>query len=237
MTGPGGGSAVDDERAGVRRAIGDLRGHDHFALLFLLLLTTLLLTGVDGRLARTAAAFVNSVVLVIALDAGTPRLSKVRIAGTVALAALGWVTASAFDADEVVGASGWLVQAFILGLITVAVLRQILRHEQVTLQTIAGALSIYVLIGLFFGMVYGAVEATTDEVMLMAADGSREDPVYYSLVTLTTVGFGDVTSMSGLVRRISMVQAIIGQVFLATMVARVVSLYSARRPSRPDDAA
>lgn len=214
-----------------RRGAALVRPGDHFGLLLALLLTALVLTGLDGRPARTAVAVVNSLVLLVVFR-GRGTLSKGRLAVLVGLAAVGWVTASALDPDEAVGASAWLVQAGLLAIIVVVVAQRIVEHEQVTAQTIAGALSLYVLIGLLFGMVYGATEALTDDTMLMGADGSRDDPIYYSFVTLTTLGFGDVTSLSDVVRRITVVEAIVGQVFLATLVARLVSVYGTDRGQR-----
>lgn len=213
-------------RPWVRDAV---RRTDDFGLLLVLLLTALVLTGIDGRLPRTLVAVVNSAVLLVTFRGSALGRTRVGTVALVALAVLGWASASAFDPDEAVGASAWLIQAAILTMVTFTVARRILSHQRVTLQTIAGALSMYVLIGLVFGMVFGAVEAMTEAVMLRADSGVREDPIYYSFVTLTTVGFGDVTSPSDLVRRITIVEAIVGQIFLATMVARLVSVYGSER--------
>lgn len=204
------------------------RQGDHFVLLLALLLAALVLTGVDGRPARTAVAVVNSLVLLIVLGSGRAR-SPLHLALLAGLAVLGWVTATAFDPDQAVGASAWLIQAGLLGVVAAVVARRILRHDRVSLQTLAGALSLYVVIGLLFGMVFGAIEAVTDDVVLLGVDGSREDPVYYSFVTLTTLGFGDVVSTYDIVRRITIVEAMLGQIFLATLVARLVSLYGTER--------
>lgn len=214
-----------------------MRRNDHFGLLLLLLLSALLLTGIDGRPARTLVALVSSAVLLVVFrDSAVATSSRLRIVALVVLAALGWITATAFDPDEVVGASAWLLQAGTLTLVMLTVLRRILTHDRVTLQTLAGALSVYVLIGLVFGMVFGAFEAATEAVLLQGAAGEREDPIYYSFVTLTTLGFGDVVSAGDLVRRVTVVEAMVGQVFLATMVARLVSLYGSER-TRSDHAA
>lgn len=202
---------------------------DRFDLLFALLVAVLLLTGLDGPLAQVLVAVTTSLaLLVLFLSAGfeQTRLSAVVL---VTLAALSWLTAFVLDPDKVEGAAAWILQAIILGLVIGVVLRRIVNHRRVTAQTIFGALSVYILIGLIFGMVFGAMEAVSDEILLAADDGTRDDPIYYSFVTLTTLGFGDVTSVSSLVRRVTVVEAIVGQVFLATMVARVVSMYGAYR--------
>lgn len=211
-----------------------MRGRDHFIVVLGLLLAALVFTGLDGRVAQVSVAALNSMAMLAAFRLLFDDVaSRLRVALLVALAVVGWGTAAAFDPDEPVGASAWLIQAVILVLVTVSVLRRILTHERITVQTLAGALSIYVLVGMLFGMVYGAFEAATDEVLLAGADGAREDPIYYSFVTLTTLGFGDVVSSSGLIRRITVVEAMVGQVFLATMVARLVSVFGSYRDPAP----
>jgi hypothetical protein len=92
---------------------------------------------------------------------------------------------------------------------------------------------VYALLGLLFSWVYASLNAFYVEPVLRASSG-RADTVYYSYVVLTTVGFGDVTSSIDLVRRITVVEAMIGQIVLVTLVARLVSLYGQERRSAPD---
>ena len=55
-------------------------------------------------------------------------------------------------------------------------------------------------------------------------------PVYYSFVVLTTLGFGDITPVDAFAQRITALEAIVGQIFLATVVARFVALHGKRKP-------
>ena len=68
---------------------------------------------------------------------------------------------------------------------------------------------------------------------MLQANGTL-DTTYFSFTTLTTVGYGDIVAVGPVARRIAMVEGMAGQVFLATTVARLVSLYrSTRRPGGP----
>lgn len=205
---------------------------DGFATLLALLMVTLLVTGIDWRYTQAVVAVVNTAVLVVAFRSAGLATSYRRLAALVLVGVLGVVSSVVFDPNESAGGVAWLIQAVILGFIAVVVARRVLEHARVGLQTIAGALCCYVLIGLVFAMGFGAFEAFTDEPVLFADRVGRADPVYYSFVTLTTVGFGDVTSSLDVVRRITVIEAMLGQIFLATMVARLVSLYGVARSTR-----
>lgn len=208
---------------------------DHFGVLLVLLLVSLVVTAFDGSVARAVVAVVHSMLLVIAFRTGGVARSRTRLGVVMAIAVLAVVMATFFDPFEAQGSPGWLAQAAVLSVVVVVVVGRIIRHERVSMQTIFGALSLYVLIGLVFGMLYGAIDAATvDPILTVGVDGGSDDPIYYSFVTLTTVGFGDVTSTLDAVRRITIVEAIVGQVFLATMVARLVSMYGTTRVSDPD---
>jgi voltage-gated potassium channel len=128
---------------------------------------------------------------------------------------------------------------------TITILNQIFSARRVTLDTIAGAVCAYLLIGLGWAFVYRVLFVTNPQSFLAApgsvAPNSAGDIrarlhlmrfVYYSFTTLTTTGFGDITPISGPSRGISILEAIAGQFFLAVLIARLVSLeiiHSTRR--------
>jgi hypothetical protein len=82
----------------------------------------------------------------------------------------------------------------------------------------------YFLIGLMFSSVFGALnDFSTTPVFGEPVDRSVYS--YFSFTTLTTLGYGDFTLVTDLARRLAMIEAVIGQVFIATTLARLVSLY------------
>ena len=113
----------------------------------------------------------------------------------------------------------------VMAAVLVAVLDRVLRHRRVTIQTLLGAVCAYFLIGLVFANVYGLLDAVGNQ-PLFGTQQPRSVYSYFSFVTLTTVGFGDYTAKTDLGRRIVVIEAVFGTVFLATTLARLVSLFS-----------
>lgn len=113
----------------------------------------------------------------------------------------------------------------ILLLITpMVVLIRLLLRPKITLDTVAGALAAYVQIGLFFGALYQLV-AVLSSTPFFAGDPKVEgfDYFYFSFITITTTGYGDFTPATTLGQTMAVMEAIIGQLFLVTVVALVVS--------------
>src|SRR4029453_18449511 len=122
----------------------------------------------------------------------------------------------------------WFVVVFLLTLI--AVLRRVLIHQEVTLETIYGALSGYLLLGLMFSAVYGAMADLGDQqLFVQVAEPSIPLRQYFSFATLTTLGYGDVTAATGIGRAVATLEAICGQIFLVTLIARLVANFAGRR--------
>jgi len=120
----------------------------------------------------------------------------------------------------------------------VVVLNRILRHEQVGIETILGAICVYVLLGLAFAFFDDGMAAILGPHHPFFAQNSHpesSDFLYFSFITLTTTGYGDLTPLGNAPRTASVFEAVIGQVFLVTLVARLVALYKPR--SRAEDLA
>jgi Ion channel len=125
---------------------------------------------------------------------------------------------------------------FVLLLIApIVILARILRHETVTVETILGALCIYVILGIAFAGIYeGINDVERLGFFAQAGPKSNVDFLYFSFITQTTVGYGDLTPGTDLGRVIVTFEALIGQVFLVTLVARLVSLFgTSRRRDEP----
>ena len=135
-------------------------------------------------------------------------------------------------------ASARLAGFVVLTTLLIAVLGRLVKHERVTVQTLLGAVCAYFLIGLAFGAVYGALNDLGDA-PLFGNPVQRSVFSYFSFTTLTTIGFGDYATVTDFGRRIAVVEGMVGQVFVATLLARLVSLYRSeesgdvsRRPTR-----
>ncbi len=130
--------------------------------------------------------------------------------------------------------TGYLM--FVLLLIApIVVLARIIRHEVVSMETILGALCVYVLLGIAFAGIYAGIN-DFERLGFFAQPGPKNnvDFLYFSFVTQTTVGYGDLTPGTDAGRVIVTFEALIGQVFLVTLVARLVGMYGIAR-RHPDE--
>jgi hypothetical protein len=139
---------------------------------------------------------------------------------------------------------GRILIATFLGFVTCAILLSIMTREEVTFDVVIGGACTYILIGAFFAQVYAVFEIVAPGSLLDeggplgsvdAADLARGhivEVLYYSLVTLTTLGYGDIVPGTPLVRAVSTVEALLGQLYPAILIAHLVSLRAARSPVR-----
>ena len=121
-------------------------------------------------------------------------------------------------------------QCALLVVLVLAILRAVLRHEQVTIQTIVGAIAAYALIGMAFSWLYLGMDSVSDTQFSMAPTDASAYPEF-SFVVLTTLGFGNQLPTASFSARFTVMEAMTGQIFLATFVARLVSLYPRRSGS------
>jgi len=121
---------------------------------------------------------------------------------------------------------------------TGAVLSLVLGDREVTSDTIAGAVSAYLLLGIGWAHVYGTIELYLPGSFhfpegLLHSGGPQFSStlsafVYHSFVTLTTLGYGDITPVRSAARMFSILEAVIGQFYLAVLVARLVAMETTR---------
>jgi hypothetical protein len=108
------------------------------------------------------------------------------------------------------------------------VIRRVLQHRAVTQSTLLGAVSAYLLIPVAFYYVYLALETIQGQPFFGQPEPTTSY-MYFSLSTVSTVGYGDLTPASSWGRLLSSSEAIIGQVYLVTFVAMLVGLYASQR--------
>ncbi|AEE46232.1 Ion transport 2 domain protein [Cellulomonas fimi ATCC 484] len=122
----------------------------------------------------------------------------------------------------------------LLGTTLAIILGRVLSGRDVTLSAIAGALSAYLVIGLLFANVFGVLAWVMPEPFFAGGqEADQQSLQYFSFTTLTTVGYGDYTAASYPGRGVATFEALVAQVFLATLVARLVASF--RRPGAPPE--
>ena len=104
-------------------------------------------------------------------------------------------------------------------------LRFAMRARSVDLEHLYAALSAYLLAGIFFGSFYWVLEQIGAGSFAVSGEFTRMSAIYFSFVTLATLGYGDIVPLSDIARGLAVIEGIGGQLFLAVLVARLVSLY------------
>ena len=118
--------------------------------------------------------------------------------------------------------------------VTISLLIHILREKRITLSTLYGAISIYLLMGLSWGFLYNLIEianasAFAFQGMERMTETIREQSfIYYSFVTLTTLGYGDITPVSEVAKTFSWLEAIVGQIYVTVLIAHFVGVHVAQ---------
>ncbi|MGB7859444.1 MAG: ion channel [Acidimicrobiia bacterium] len=104
------------------------------------------------------------------------------------------------------------------------ILRRIIRHEKVTATTIWGAIAAYLAFGIAFSLAYSAAAQLSPGAFSGMTTATLSDTNYFSFVTMTTLGYGDIAPVENIPRALVVMQTLIGQIYLVVVVARAVSL-------------
>jgi branched-subunit amino acid ABC-type transport system permease component len=113
--------------------------------------------------------------------------------------------------------------------IVIGLTYQLREDQAVTLQTMFAGLCIYLLIAIAFSFVYGVLDVIGDPFFADGRTGSTSNLVYFSFVTLTTTGYGDFAAATEVGRAFSVTEALVGQIYLVTVVALIVGNLGRRR--------
>ena len=123
-----------------------------------------------------------------------------------------------------------------LALLTVVVMQHVFKDGPVTASRVQGAVAAYVLIGITWAAIYRALDfylpgslMVSSSAVGMPAFERQPDYTYFSFVTLTTLGYGDIIPVHPVTRIFVIFEALIGQLFPATLLARLVSLQTIQR--------
>ena len=166
------------------------------------------------------AANLVAAVIPVRRRSGRRLLLGILIAALVIRIATGWLNQATL---AVASLMIWTVIALIAAGIA---LRFAFSARSVDRQHVDAALSAYLLAGVFFGSFYWVLEQIQPGTFTFAGDFSRTSAMYFSFVTLATLGYGDIVPRSDVARGLAIVEGVGGQLFLAVLIARLVSLYA-----------
>jgi hypothetical protein len=219
-----GGSAAGDGRRGssVRQRV---RAEQSYGLLFVLIILSLIATAVTSRstVGRAVGVATQGAVLVYAL--WTSRSGRRALRAALVLVPIVVVVAAVLTGrrtDLVAGVVATL-DAFLAMAAIAAIVRRISANPKIDRVTILGALSTYLLIGTFFAALFAAIGGFTAEPFFATTGRATSvDYLYFSYVTLTTTGYGDLAARTDLGRMFAVTEALLGQLYLVSVVALVI---------------
>ena len=114
--------------------------------------------------------------------------------------------------------------------VALGIVRDLRETGQVQLTAVMGVLSLYLLLGMFFAFTYAAIDEIAPPFFASGRDATTSDCLYFSFTTLTTVGYGDFVARTDLGHTLAVIEALIGQIYLVTVVSLIVS--NLRPPAR-----
>ena len=208
---------------------------DRFGLVLVLVLITIAVQGLvdvtGSLLAQLFAHAISGLALIAAVRASGAR-RRWRHAVYVLVAAVVVVSVATLSWHRADGSSAvppettWLLAA---ALTPVLIARRVLQHTVVTIQTIMGSVAAYLQLAVAYAFLFQTIDAYTTA-PFFGEPVSTTTYMYFSLVTISTVGYGDVAAVADLGRMAAASEAVIGQVYLVTFVALIVSRFAAGMP-------
>jgi len=204
-----------------------------YGLLLLFLIGTYLFSAFSGaHLATEFQIVLFAMVLLLAMRSSPLPGRWPLIISAIAVIGSAGAFAAALTGTPAGQGAAELWKALVLLMTAVVVVRRVLAKRTVTIQSIYGALCAYLIIGLMFAACYAAIQRldSTQDFFADNQPANTQTLQYFSFTTLTTLGYGDFTAARSDGRSIAVLEAMAGQVFLATLVARLVSAYQRATP-------
>jgi hypothetical protein len=215
------------------------RIHYRFGLVLglILLAISFSMAAPEGDGARFVAVTLQALVLVAASIASRVHRGIILLCVVAAVVGIAGAAAAIFGSGQLGDSSAVIIALLYVAVtppaIATGVIKQFRQEDGVTLETMFGVLCLYLLIGLMFGVAYATVSELSTADFFTTGHAQRDDFLYFSYSTLSTVGYGDLTAATNLGRSLAMTEALLGQLYLVTVVAVIVSnLRPARRSQR-----
>ena len=213
------------------------RALDSYGLLLVMIMVSLVVASIGTGLNEDLLAVLRMVVLagtfLFALH--TSDAKRYMYYASLVLIVVAVSASAVLDAGTKVGDAVDAVASLLLvlgGLFIV--IRRFAAHPVVTGQSVLAAICVYLLFGLAYASIYGFIGALDPVALFGPVNGAQTNLVriYYSFITLCTVGYGDFVPYANVTRMIAVTEALVGQVYLVTIVALLVSHVGRQRPRR-----
>ena len=211
---------------------------DAYGLVLLLIVITFVVMmtlppeGWGGRVAAVAIAGLTAIVAFTSSDVSSARVRLAVVIAGVAVAAA--AVATALSSDRLLGLAFGAV-AIMLAIAAVTILRRVIvGAREVDFRTILGAISVFTLLGLLFAFLYVAFSRWSHDPFFAGHVAARSsDYLFFSYTTLTTTGYGNLVPAGTVGQSFAVLEMLVGQIFLVTLVAGLVSLWRPGRTRTP----
>jgi hypothetical protein len=222
---------VQDTGPSMANEVGVKGSRQRYGMLLLALGATFFFEGVaePGNLQRAVATVLVGSTLMLALYAAKVPKRRLRVAAAAILTIvvgvlIATVAGKGTTAAGVAAIATGLLVALAPPAVVIGIVRDLRATGTVTLTAVAGVLCLYLLVGLFFAFAYVAVQNLGGAPFFANGDAATSArSLYFSFVTMTTVGYGDFTARTNLGHTLAVTEALLGQIYLVTVVAAIVS--------------
>ncbi len=210
--------------------LGD-RITERYGLALILLVTALVFTIAtpDGQWQRVVAMMLQGIALFVTLAAADANARVLRafaiVLVAVLVAAILQVGLAGSDGTSFVRISVLVIIVASIPLVAVGLVRQVRSDRKISIKTMMGVLCAYLLIMSAFAYSYAVISKLGGEAFFNQGEqwNTMGSYLYFSLITITTVGFGDLTPATDLGRSLTAAEALIGQIYMVTVVAVIVA--------------
>ena len=215
---------------------------DAYGLVLLLIIVTFVVMMTlppEGWGGRVAAVAVAGLTAIVAFTSSDVRPARVRLATLIAVVAVvAAIVAERIPSDRLLGLA-FATVALLLAIAAITILRRVvLSADRVDFRTILGAISVFTLLGLLFAFLYVFFSRWTHASFFTGVNHARaSDYVFFSYTTLTTTGYGNLVPAGTVGQSVAVLEMLVGQFFLVTLVAGLVSLWRPSRTKAPADQA
>jgi len=201
-----------------------LEEQDDFGIVLLLILATIMVVSLGaGAIGQFIGVCLSGFTLLFVLHTSGAHRRTFRAALAVVVIAVAGAAVGLLSGGEQASTAAGLIGLLLAFAAPVIILRRILASSTITVRLVLGALAIYLLVGLTYAYLYPVISAVTDQpFFVQTPTPAAIDYVYFSYVTLTTVGYGDFTASTSVGRMIAVSEALTGQLYLVSAVALLV---------------